>query len=139
MQKPLLKGISEAMILLDANIIVRYLTADNEEMAEKAEEYIKCGDAFVTTEVIEEVIFVLQKVYGWKRNEISRLLTEFIHLVIVSDAEVIECTLEVYGKTNLDFVDCVLFAYHKLFGFEVATFDRQLIKIMSRSDAGEEF
>ena len=134
-----MKGISEAMILLDANIIVRYLTADNVEMAEKAEEYIKFGNAFVTTEVIEEVIFVLQKVYGWKRNEISRLLIEFIHLVIVSDVEIIECTLEVYGRTNLDFVDCVLFAYHKLFGFEVATFDRQLIKMMSRSDAGEEF
>ena len=134
-----LKGILEAMILLDANIIVRYLTEDNIEMADKAEEYINSGDAFVTTEIIEEVIYVLRKVYNFGRYEISRLLIAFLRLVTVSDAEIIECTLEIYGKTNLDFVDCVLFAYHKLFGFEIATFDKQLIKLMSRSDAGEEF
>ena len=33
------------MVMLDANIILRYLLDDNEEMSQKAEEYIKNGDA----------------------------------------------------------------------------------------------
>ncbi|MBR2208486.1 MAG: PIN domain-containing protein [Synergistaceae bacterium] len=134
-----MKGIEEAMVLLDANIILRYLKEDDVEMADKAEEYIRRGDAFVTTEVIEEVIYVFQKVYSLKRSDISRLLIGFTRLVTVSDPEVIECTLEIFGKTNLDFVDCVLFAYYKLLDFEIATFDKQLIKLMSRADAGEKF
>ena len=134
-----MKGISEAMILLDANIILRYLVRDNAEMAEKAKEYINSGDAFVTTEVVAEVVYVLQKVYRIGHAEISLQMMKVMERLNVGEAEIIFLALEVYGKTNLDFVDCVLFAYHKLFGFEVATFDRQLIKIMSRSDSGEEF
>ena len=73
-----MKGILEAMILLDANIILRYLVDEDVEALNKAEEYIR-----------------------------------------------------------RKFVDCVLFAYHKLLGFEVATFDKQLIKLISRIDEGE--
>ena len=134
-----MKGIEEAMILLDANIILRYLKEDDVEMADKAEEYIRRGDAFVTTEVIEEVIYVLQKVYSIERDKISYQLTNLANFINVSEPEVIIFALDIYGKTNLDFVDCVLFAYHKLFGFEIATFDKQLIKLMSRADAGEKF
>ena len=134
-----MKGIEEAMILLDANIILRYLKEDDVEMADKAEEYIRRGDAFVTTEVIEEVIYVLQKVYSIERDQISYQLTNLANFINVSEPEVIIFALDIYGKTNLDFVDCVLFAYHKLFGFEIATFDKQLIKLMSRADAGEKF
>ena len=134
-----MKGIEEAMILLDANIILRYLKEDDVEMADKAEEYIRRGDAFVTTEVIEEVIYVFQKVYSIERDKISYQLTNLANFINVSEPEVIIFALDIYGKTNLDFVDCVLFAYHKLFGFEIATFDKQLIKLMSRADAGEKF
>ena len=127
------------MLLLDANVILRYLLEDNEEMTEKAKEYIRRDDACVTAEVIEEVIYVLQKFYSIERSKISYLLTGILSLVNINNAEVIVLALQVFGNTNLDFVDCVLFAYHKLLGFEIATFDKQLIKLMSRTDAGEEF
>ncbi len=126
------------MLLLDANVIPRYLLEDNEEMTEKAKEYIRRDDAFVTTEVIGEVIYVLQKFYLLERNKISSLLIGITSLVNVDDAQLITLALEIFGRTNLDFVDCVLFAYHKLLGFEIATFDKQLIKLISRADAEEE-
>lgn len=126
------------MIFLDTNIIIRYLIRDNAEMAEKADEYINSGDAFVTPEVLSEVVHVLKKVYSTAREKISTDLLKIIGVVRVSEPELIIFALEIYGKTNLDFVDCVLFAYHKLYGFEIATFDLQLLKLMARSDSGEE-
>ena len=45
------------MLILDANIILRYLLDDNIQLATKAEEYIHRCDAFVTVEVVAEVVY----------------------------------------------------------------------------------
>ena len=127
------------MIFLDANVVLRYLIQDDVAMAEKAEEYILSDGAFVTSEVIAEVVYVLKKVYLIERDKISQQLIKFVNFVKVSEPEVIIFALETFGKTNLDFVDSILFAYHKLLGFGIATFDKQLIKLMSRADNGEDF
>jgi len=127
------------MIFLDANVILRYLVQDDIAAADKAEAFILSDDAFVTSEVIAEVVYVLKKVYLIERDKISQQLIKFVKFVKVSDPEVIIFALETFGKTNLDFVDSILFAYHKLLGFEVATFDKQLVKLMSRADDGEKF
>ena len=39
--------------------------------------------------------------------------------------------LDAYGERNLDFVDCVLYGYHAVKGAEIATFDRELMKVIS--------
>ncbi len=35
-----------------------------------------------------------------------------------------------FSNKNLDFVDCVLYAYHKLQNIEIATFDKKLKKLI---------
>ena len=127
------------MIFLDANVILRYLVQDDIAAADKAEAFILSDDAFVTSEVIAEVVYVLKKVYLIERDKISQQLIKFVKFVKVSDPEVIIFALETFGKTKLDFVNSILFAYHKLLGFEVATFDKQLVKLISRADDGEKF
>ena len=51
-------------MIIDANIILRWLLQDNYELAEKAKSFIDNNDCFAPTEVIAEVVFVLVKVYG---------------------------------------------------------------------------
>lgn len=46
------------MRMLDANIILRYLLNDNEKMADEAEKIIREERAWVTTEVMAEVVYV---------------------------------------------------------------------------------
>ena len=46
------------MVLLDANMILRYLLNDNQEMADKAERLLNNGDVAVTIEVVAEVVYV---------------------------------------------------------------------------------
>ena len=38
--------------------------------------------------------------------------------------------LDTFSERNLDFVDCVLCAYHKVKGVTIATFDRKLSKLI---------
>lgn len=125
------------MIMLDANMILRYLLDDNAEMAGKAAEYVEGGNAVVTVEVIAEVTYVLNGVYSLDRPEISDTIGEFLKLVGSSNMDVLSLAVQTYGKENLDFVDCVLFAYHKARNIEIATFDRKLLKLLQTADSEE--
>ncbi|MBR4121579.1 MAG: hypothetical protein IKT95_07495, partial [Spirochaetales bacterium] len=40
--------------------------------------------------------------------------------------------LGVFNQTSLDFVDCLLIAYNKVFGIEVLSFDKKLNHTMNR-------
>ena len=121
------------MVILDANIILRYLLNDQPDMAEKAETYLLRGDAVVTTEVIAEVIYVLKGVYSLERTKIADTVRTFMDLAECRDVDVIGSALDLYAEQNLDFVDCVLYGYHKVRGAEIATFDRKLSRLTAES------
>lgn len=118
------------MVMFDTNMILRYLLNDHAEMAEKAERYLDAGDVSVTIEVIAEVVYVLKGVYSLDRNGIVDTVKGFLELVHCSESEVLNLALDTFGARNLDFVDCVLYAYHKVKGIEIATFDKKLISLM---------
>ena len=122
------------MVLFDANIILRYLLNDNEAMAERAEAYIDAKRVYVTIEVIAEVIYVLGGVYLLERKEISETLKKFFDLVECNEKEVLTLAVETYGIKGLDFVDCVLYAYNRIKGTEIATFDKKLLKLLESNE-----
>lgn len=118
------------MVMLDANMILRYLLNDNAEMAEKAEEFINAKTAVVTIEVVAEVIYVLKGVYDLDRDETVSTIKKLLPLVSCQENDVVSLALDTYGERNLDFIDCVLFAYNRVKGFEIATFDKKLLKLL---------
>ena len=119
------------MVILDANMILRYLLNDNVEMADRAEQFIDSGDVLVTIEVIAEVVYVLKGVYSMERYLIADTLRGFIKLVDCREKDVLALALDTYGQYKLDFVDCVLFSYHSIKGAEIATFDKALLKLIA--------
>lgn len=118
------------MVILDANIILRYLLNDNEQMADEAEKIIKENMALVTIEIIAEVVYVLKRVYSIERDIIKSSLFDFLSEVQSNEIEVIKLGLTVYSEKNLDFVDCILYAYYKVKGYEVKTFDKKLQRLL---------
>ncbi|QSQ10284.1 hypothetical protein H0A61_02685 [Koleobacter methoxysyntrophicus] len=50
------------MKIVDANIVLRYLLDDAEELSEKAAEILENNEVFLPNEVIAEVVYVLEKV-----------------------------------------------------------------------------
>ena len=119
------------MVMFDTNMILRYLLDDNTDMADKADGYIKKGNVCVTIEVIAEVVYVLKGVYSMDRDKISKTLAEFLPLVKCRDIDVLKVAIDIFAERNLDFIDCVLYAYHSVNGTEIATFDKKLLKLIN--------
>lgn len=42
----------------------------------------------------------------------------------------VQVTLEVIAEHNLDFVDCILYAYNRAKGYEIKTFDKKLKSLL---------
>ena len=119
------------MVMLDTNMILRYLLNDDQEMADKAEDYINGGNVSVAIEVIAEVVYVLKGVYSMERDEIANAVKGFLELVSCQDVDVLNLALDTYAERNLDFVDCVLYGYHVVKDIEIATFDKKLLKLIN--------
>ncbi len=119
------------MVIFDANMILRYLLNDNVEMADQAEKYLSEEKVTVTIEVISEVIYVFKGVYNMDRNEISNTVLDFLQIVECRDMEVLKLAVKIYGTENVDFVDCVLYSYHQVNGYSIATFDKKLLKLLN--------
>ena len=115
------------MVMLDANMILRYLLNDHPEMADKAEQFLNAGNVWVTIEVIAEVVYVLKGVYSMERDFIADTVSHFLELVSCQEIDVLVCALDTYAERHLDFVDCVLAARSLVNGDDVFSFDKKLM------------
>jgi predicted nucleic acid-binding protein len=116
-------------VLLDANAALRYLLADNPEMAAKTKSAIEFG-AFLLPEVLAEIVYVLSGVYSVPRPELAAKLIVFLGEVDCGNPVVLRAALNRFGTTKLDFVDCLLLAYHDVLGDSVLTFDKAMRKAL---------
>ncbi len=124
------------MRLLDANYVLRFIMHDNIEMAIEVRTAILAGTVYVQDAVLEEVVHVLKRVYKIDRAVIANAVLKFTELENVEtiNQEVIETCMQYYRETSLDFVDCLLVAYHMQEGHEILTFDKKLKKLIQRKD-----
>lgn len=116
------------MLIVDANIILRYLLFDNLETAKKAAEIIENNKIFLPFEVIAEVVYVLEKVYKIERAEISRSLKELFNgeNIHTYDSNVLNKALNIFSSRKIDFVDTLLCGYSLVRDDEVITFDKKI-------------
>ncbi len=122
------------MIILDTNMILRFLLQDNKEMADKATEIIDSENVIFTNEVAAEVVYVLNGVYQVSRSEISKVLLDFIEIdnIVSTEYGVLSKALKFFAENKLDFVDCLLCSYSLQYGYEVCTFDVKLNKFLQK-------
>ena len=116
------------MLLVDANVILRLLLCDNTEMTKQAVKVISEHKITLRYEVIAEIVYVLQKIYRLPREEISAALTHVVSLenVETEHVDVLSEAFNVFAKRNLDFVDCLLYAFNAVKGDSVFSFDKKL-------------
>ncbi|MFA6291522.1 MAG: PIN domain-containing protein [Victivallales bacterium] len=119
------------MRIVDANVILRYLLDDHPVHSVRAADIIEASSIFILTEVVCEVVFVLEKVYSVERREIMDKLVCLLQFPNIStdNAEIIKEGLKFYSTRRIDFVDSLLCAYNKVNGDEIITFDEKIIKI----------
>ena len=120
--------------LIDTNIIIRFLTGDHEAHLKLATAYfreIETGEriAEILPSVLMESLFVLTKFYKLPTDEIIADLKKIIALRgIVGDKILLLETLNIIETKNIDFVDALICAKSRLYGYGKLSCDEDLTK-----------
>lgn len=120
---------------LDTNCIVRYLTDDPPEMAEKAALVIDGDEPLIVSElVVAETAYVLESVYEYEREELVDALVSFIQrqnvrILQLPKTMVLEALRLCRSSKRHSFTDALLWAqarHHQ--AARLVTFDRRFPK-----------
>ena len=120
------------MNAVDTNVIVRYLTGDDSQQADKARAVIGRQSIFVPRTVLLEAGWVLRSVYGLPPEQIVSALRAFAGLpgVSVEDAGLVAKAMN-WAEAGMDFADALhLAAAAECDGF--LTFDKRLARSGTR-------
>ncbi len=125
------------MILIDANIILRYLLNDHPQFSQQAAQIIDNQSVSAPIEVICEVVYVLYKVYQIPKTEIQQQISSLLdeNLITVDKPEVVKYALLSFVNDNIDIVDAILLAYCIIENKSVLTFDKKLNQCLERKQS----
>ena len=84
----------------------------------------------IPASTIQETVYVLEKLYHLDAATIAPKLISLLTLPNVDspDADWVVAALQFYREKNSDFGDALLCAYAQSAGYEVATFDKGMLK-----------
>lgn len=116
------------MIAVDTNIIVRFLTQDDELQFQKSREIFNTQNVFIADTVILETEWVLRFAYKFKPNEICTALRKLFGLpnIHLTNPSLITQVIE-WHENGLDFADAFHLA-HSQHCSEFYTFDEKFMK-----------
>lgn len=119
------------MIGLDTHVLVRYLVEDDPEQSSRAaalvERAIEAGERlFVPQLVLCELVWVLESVYRYSRDEIVSVLRDLLRTrqLAIEDLDVVRKALDRFAERGGDFADYVIVERCRAAGCaRVASFD----------------
>jgi len=120
-------------ILLDTNILIRFLVRDHEEHYIKSVEIFRAIEedrieALLMNFILAEVVYVLKRIYKYDKIEIASTLKKLLlYKNLYTENKLITFeALDIYAEKNIDFADALLCAKKNLEGFEIISFDRDI-------------
>lgn len=124
------------MIGLDTNVLVRYVVQDEPAQARAATRLIetKCSaetPGFVSLVVLTELVWVLDRAYGYPRADISAVLGALFATaeLRMESPQLARMTAQAYAAGPADFADYLIGHIHSANGCETTyTFDRRCAK-----------
>lgn len=124
------------MTALDTNVLVRFLVEDDAAQSARAAALIDEAVAaderlYVSDVVLCELVWVLSGAYGFRRPQISSVLSELArarHLEFDSSDRIVRC-VRAFEAGRGDFADYLISEHARDAGYDrVATFDRALLR-----------
>ncbi|MDP3296021.1 MAG: PIN domain-containing protein [Thermodesulfovibrionia bacterium] len=118
--------------IIDANVILRFFLADDEEKFLKTKEFFRKlefgeDEALLTEIVFAEVIWVLHKVYNIPREEICSKYLKLLNysgIKTVFDKEIFTESLNLYSSHTIDIQDIFLAVLAKFKDSSIISFDK---------------
>ena len=116
--------------IVDETVILRYLLDDDPVLSPRAAKVISSRTVRVYPEIITRVVVTLRDVYKVPRIEIARTCTALLDDVLVDEPTVIAFAIKLFGRTHLDFTDCLLAARTAIYNDDVLSFGKPVIQGM---------
>jgi predicted nucleic-acid-binding protein len=125
------------VIGLDTNILLRAIVGDDAGQEKRARAFLseQCTQAnpgFVNLIVLSELVWTLDKSYGFSRTEIAETIEALLMTTELSFEmrDDVVAALPVFRKSNAGFADILIETINRARGCEVtATFDRKAAKL----------
>ncbi len=115
--------------IIDETVILRYLL-DDEVLSPRAAKVIATRTARVYPEIITRVVVTLRDVYKVPRVEIATAMKRLLDDVMVDEPTVVALAVKLFGKTHMDFTDCLLAARTAIYNDDVVSFGKPIIQGM---------
>lgn len=117
--------------IIDETVILRYLLNDDEVLSPRAAKVIATRTARVYPEIITRVAVTLRDVYKVPRVEIATAMKRLLDDVMVDEPTVVALAIiKLFGKTHMDFTDCLLAARTAIYNDDVVSFGKPIIQGM---------
>ncbi len=120
------------MIALDTDILVRFLVRDDEEQASAANRLLTSLTAeapgFVCREVVVELVWVLERAYGFPRDQIADVLEHLVstEVLVIETADDVAQAAFRYRAGGAGFSDLmILAAAERAQALPMYTFDQK--------------
>lgn len=126
-------------ILIDANIVIRFLLNDHSTLSPVAKAiFLKAqkGETRIYFDevILAEVIWTLSSFYKIKKNmiidQLEKLLSQ--NWIINPKKNSLIKALTLYRSSNLDYIDCWLFTVSQIQKTALVTFDSDLKKMINK-------
>ncbi|MCF6155960.1 MAG: PIN domain-containing protein [Candidatus Brocadia sp.] len=132
-ERGLLRVESSKKVVIDTNLLVRYLINDDQKKAEAVDNLLDRaakGDVriIVPSVVIAELVWVLESFYQLKADAILELVEAITNTsgLDVTDKSTIISALRLYKSKNIDFIDAWIIEFAKERGVKtICTFDKK--------------
>lgn len=115
--------------IIDETVILRYLLDDDEVLSPRVK-VIATRTARVYPEIITRVVVTLRDVYKVPRVEIAAAMKRLLDDVMVDEPTVVALAVKLFGKTHMDFTDCLLAARTAIYNDDVVSFGKPIIQGM---------
>ena len=118
-------------LLLDSNVLLRFMTNDIPEKAERAKALLQRGESgemrlILHPMVVAEVVYILRAHYKWTYPQLEKVLLQLIGSGAFETHErpLVEKALLTITKYNVDFEDAYFDVLAEQQGWQVASFDQ---------------
>jgi predicted nucleic acid-binding protein len=115
---------------VDANVVLRFLTAEPADQAEKALALVRLAEngkvlLRLSSVTVAEIVWVLTSFYDQPKPKVAETLAAFFSApgIRVEDSQNVLAALTVMAAKNVDYADALLAQIARSHGDSVATFD----------------
>lgn len=120
------------MIGADTNLVVRFLTRDIEEQAQKVKSLLEKGEKlYINETVLTELYWVLTNVYDYSKNEFIQALDQMTNTegFVFFDGQIINASIADFIDSSAGFSDCLIHQLNTSKDLKTLTFDKKASKL----------